>query len=139
MTTTQQDTKERLTDFIMFSERKFAGDLLPLLHTLGLAFSGYLLLERLCSLGDHRMGEISNFLGHSTAATTSTIDRLEEMGYVQRRGIRGDRRAVKVQATRKAVQLVERRRGDILASLEEIMREYGLESVGQVMRHAEEE
>ena len=85
------------------------------------------------------MHQISNFLGHSTAATTGTIDRLEEMGYVQRRHGQGDRRAVNVQATRKAAQLVERRRGDILATLEEIMQEYGLGSVGQVMRHAEEE
>ncbi len=52
------------------------------------------------------MTEISKHTGHSTAAATGLVDRLEKLGYVQRVHDQEDRRKIFVHITRKGIQLV---------------------------------
>jgi DNA-binding MarR family transcriptional regulator len=67
------------------------------------------------------MTDISKKMGHSTAAATGLVDRLEKLGYVQRLHASEDRRKVMVQITRKGIDLVERIREDIVSSLVSLM------------------
>jgi DNA-binding MarR family transcriptional regulator len=67
------------------------------------------------------MTEISNKMGHSTAAATGLVDRLEKLGYVQRLHAADDRRKVMVQITRKGMDLVGRMRDGIALNIAETM------------------
>ena len=62
-------------------------------------------------------------MGHSTAAATGLVDRLEKLGYVQRLHASDDRRKVMVQITRKGIDLVDKMREDIIDNLVEVMAE----------------
>ena len=62
-------------------------------------------------------------MGHSTAAATGLVDRLEKLGYVQRLHASDDRRKVMVQITRKGIDLVDKMREDIIKNLVEVMAE----------------
>ena len=66
---------------------------------------------------------ISQKMGHSTAAATGLVDRLEKLGYVQRLHASDDRRKVMVQITRKGIDLVDKMREDIIENLVEVMAE----------------
>ena len=67
------------------------------------------------------MTDISKKMGHSTAAATGLVDRLEKLGYVQRLHASDDRRKVMVQITRKGIEMVTRLRNSIADSITEIM------------------
>jgi DNA-binding MarR family transcriptional regulator len=67
------------------------------------------------------MTEISNKMGHSTAAATGLVDRLEKLGYVQRLHAADDRRKVMVQITRKGMDLVNRMRDHVALNIAETM------------------
>ena len=62
-------------------------------------------------------------MGHSTAAATGLVDRLEKLGYVQRLHASDDRRKVMVQITRKGIDLVDKMREDIIENLVQVMAE----------------
>jgi DNA-binding MarR family transcriptional regulator len=67
----------------------------------------FALLVQLATEYDYlTMTEISKTVGHSTAAATGLVDRLEKLGYVQRLHASDDRRKVMVQVTRKALDLI---------------------------------
>lgn len=53
------------------------------------------------------MTDVSKKMGHSTAAATGLVDRLEKLGYVIRVRKDGDRRKVYVELTQKGHELVE--------------------------------
>ena len=67
------------------------------------------------------MSEIADKMNHSTAAATGLVDRLENLGYVQRTHAANDRRKVLVKITRKGHALVDRIRQDIVTNLSEMM------------------
>lgn len=67
------------------------------------------------------MTDISKKMGHSTAAATGLVDRLEKLGYVQRLHAADDRRKVMVQITRKGIELVSRLRNIIADSISQVM------------------
>ena len=67
------------------------------------------------------MTDISKKMGHSTAAATGLVDRLEKLGYVQRLHAADDRRKVMVQITRKGIEMVGRLRNSIADSISEVM------------------
>ncbi|MCB1078713.1 MAG: MarR family transcriptional regulator, partial [Verrucomicrobiae bacterium] len=71
------------------------------------------------------MTEISNKMGHSTAAATGLVDRLEKLGYVQRLHAADDRRKVMVQITRKGIELVGRLRNAIAENISTVMDQAG--------------
>ena len=63
------------------------------------------------------MTEIADKMTHTTAAATGLVDRLENLGYVQRMHASDDRRKVLVRITPKGLALVGRIRQDIVAKL----------------------
>ena len=67
------------------------------------------------------MTDISKKMGHSTAAATGLVDRLEKLGYVQRLHAADDRRKVMVQITRKGIEMVSRLRNLIADSISVVM------------------
>ena len=83
------------------------------------------------------MTHISKKMGHSTAAATGLVDRLEKLGYVQRLHASDDRRKVMVQITRKGIDLVDKMREDIIENLVEVMAEMDSGVTSAVMEASE--
>jgi DNA-binding MarR family transcriptional regulator len=113
----------RLADFIMFTQRSFLLNLSKELNKGNVSFAQFFLLGYLANENYLTMTDISKKMGHSTAAATGLVDRLEKLGYVQRLHASEDRRKVMVQITRKGTDLVDRMREDITGSLVDLMSE----------------
>ena len=111
----------RLADFIMFTQRSFLLNLSKELNKGNVSFAQFFLLGYLANENYLTMTDISKKMGHSTAAATGLVDRLEKLGYVQRLHASEDRRKVMVQITRKGIDLVDRMREDITGSLVDLM------------------
>ena len=111
----------RLADFIMFTQRSFLLNLSKELNKGSVSFAQFFLLGYLAKEDYLTMTDISKKMGHSTAAATGLVDRLEKLGYVQRLHASDDRRKVMVQITRKGIELVEKMREDIVENLVEVM------------------
>ena len=111
----------KLADFIMFTQRSFLLNLSKELNKGSVSFAQFFLLGYLANENYLTMTDISKKMGHSTAAATGLVDRLEKLGYVQRLHASEDRRKVMVQITRKGIDLVERIREDITGSLVSLM------------------
>lgn len=111
----------RLADFIMFTQRSFLLNLSKELNKGNVSFAQFFLLGYLANENYLTMTDISKKMGHSTAAATGLVDRLEKLGYVQRLHASEDRRKVMVQITRKGIDLVGHMREDIVTSLVDLM------------------
>lgn len=74
-----------------------------------------LFLFHLSKAGPMTMTDISKTLGHSTAASTGFVDRLERLNYVQRRHASKDRRKVTVILAKKGVEFVGKTRQRLAA------------------------
>lgn len=111
----------KLADFIMFTQRSFLLNLSKELNKGNVSFAQFFLLGYLANEDYLTMTSISKKMGHSTAAATGLVDRLEKLGYVQRLHASDDRRKVMVQITRKGIDLVERMRDDIVGNLVDLM------------------
>jgi DNA-binding MarR family transcriptional regulator len=123
--TDDQETVRRdagkLADFIMYTQRSFLLNLSKELNKGSVSFAQFFLLGYLANEDYLTMTDISKKMGHSTAAATGLVDRLEKLGYVQRLHASDDRRKVMVQITRKGIDLVERMRDDIVGNLVDLM------------------
>lgn len=120
-TSTIREDASKLADFIMFTQRSFLLDLSRELNKGNVSFAQFFLLGYLANESFLTMTDISRKMGHSTAAATGLVDRLEKLGYVQRLHASEDRRKVMVQITEKGVELVGRIREDIVGNLVELM------------------
>ncbi|MDA7597521.1 MarR family transcriptional regulator [Verrucomicrobiales bacterium] len=112
---------DRLADFIMFAQRSFLLDLSQELNKGNISYAQFFLLGYLANEDYLTMTDISKKMGHSTAAATGLVDRLEKLGYVQRLHAADDRRKVMVQITRKGIELVGRLRNLIAESISGVM------------------
>ena len=112
---------DRLADFIMFAQRSFLLDLSKELNEGNVSYAQFFLLGYLANEDYLTMTDISKKMGHSTAAATGLVDRLEKLGYVQRLHAADDRRKVMVQITRKGIEMVTRLRNSIAESITEVM------------------
>lgn len=112
---------DRLADFIMFAQRSFLLDLSKELNEGNVSYAQFFLLGYLANEDYLTMTDISKKMGHSTAAATGLVDRLEKLGYVQRLHAADDRRKVMVQITRKGIEMVSRLRNSIADSISEVM------------------
>ena len=112
---------DRLADFIMFAQRSFLLDLSKELNQGSISYAQFFLLGYLANEDYLTMTDISKKMGHSTAAATGLVDRLEKLGYVQRLHAADDRRKVMVQITRKGIELVSRLRNIIADSISAVM------------------
>ena len=113
----------RLADFIMFTQRSFLLNLSKELNKGNVSYAQFFLLGYLAKEDYLTMTHISKKMGHSTAAATGLVDRLEKLGYVQSLHASDDRRKVMVQITRKGIDLVDKMREDIIENLVEVMAE----------------
>jgi len=116
-----EQSVDRLADFIMFAQRSFLLDLSKELNKGNVSFAQFFLLGYLANEEYLTMTDISKKMGHSTAAATGLVDRLEKLGYVQRLHAADDRRKVMVQITRKGIEMVTRLRNLIAESISEVM------------------
>ena len=112
---------DRMADFIMFAQRSFLLDLSKELNQGKISYVQFFLLGYLSSEDYLTMTDISKKIGHSTAAATGLVDRLEKLGYVQRLHAADDRRKVMVQITRKGIDLVSALRDTLAQNIEAIM------------------
>ena len=105
----------------MFTQRSFLLNLSKELNKGNVSFAQFFLLGYLAKEDYLTMTDIAKKMGHSTAAATGLVDRLEKLGYVQRLHASDDRRKVMVQITRKGIDLVDKMREDIVENLVEVM------------------
>lgn len=117
---TEAELTKRLADIIMVLQRCFISRLSDRLARGQVSFAQYTVLCHL-GAGPLSMSEIAAQMRHSTAAATGLVDRLEDLGYVQRVRLEGDRRKVAVRITAKGRALVDRIREDIHANLGEFI------------------
>ena len=120
---------KQLADFIMFTQRSILLGLSKKLNGGNISYSQFFLLGHLDKEEHLTMGSIAEKVGHSTAAATCLVDRLEKLGYVQRMRVSDDRRKVMVQITRKGICFVNEMRDEILENLVELMTENNEESI----------
>lgn len=107
----------RLADFIMFTQRSFLLNLSKELNKGNVSYAQFFLLGYLANESFLTMTDISKKMGHSTAAATGLVDRLEKLGYVERLHASEDRRKVMVQITSKGIELVNRMREEIVGMM----------------------
>jgi DNA-binding MarR family transcriptional regulator len=112
---------ERLSHIILELQRCFVLHLCKELAPGNVSFSQFFLLTYLDQKEVLTMSAIAQKMGHTTAAASGLVARLENLGYVLRSNAREDRRKVMVCITPKASALVRRIREDMVGNLLTVM------------------
>jgi DNA-binding MarR family transcriptional regulator len=112
---------DRLADFVLFTQRSCILNLSSELNKGNVSFPQFFLLTYLSSEEYLTMSDIAKKMGHSTAAATGLVDRLEKLGYVERIHAAEDRRKIMVRITSKGVDLVGKMRKEIANDLAGIL------------------
>jgi DNA-binding MarR family transcriptional regulator len=112
---------DRLADFVLFTQRSCILNLSTELNKGNVSFPQFFLLTYLSSEEYLTMSDIAKKMGHSTAAATGLVDRLEKLGYVERIHAAEDRRKIMVRITAKGVELVSKMRKEIATDLAGIL------------------
>jgi DNA-binding MarR family transcriptional regulator len=126
---------DRLADFVLFTQRSCILNLSSELHRGNVSFPQFFLLAYLSSEDYLTMSDIAKKMGHSTAAATGLVDRLEKLNYVERMHAAEDRRKIMVRITQKGTELVARMRGEIASNLSDVMSEMD-EEEADIVAHA---
>jgi DNA-binding MarR family transcriptional regulator len=126
MATTPDDTDrrqraQRLADIITSLQRCFLLTLSKELARGNVSFPQYCLLGFLTHQEHLTMTEIAHKMGHTTAAATGLVDRLEKLGHVTRLHAQEDRRKILVQITESGRALVTEVRDDMVGNILKIM------------------
>lgn len=127
MTTAKQETGDvqTLADFVLFSQRSCILRLSANLNRDKISYPQFFLLAYLAEEDCLSMSSIAKMMGHSTAAATGMVDKLQELGYISRATAASDRRKIMVRISKAGTALVERMRLNIARDLASIMREDG--------------
>ena len=112
---------ERLSHIILELQRCFVLHLCKELAPGNISFPQFFLLTYLDLKEVLTMSAIAQKMGHTTAAASGLVARLENLGYVLRSNAREDRRKVMVCITPKGSALVRRIREDMVGNLMKIM------------------
>ncbi|HEV2803357.1 MAG TPA: MarR family transcriptional regulator [Chthoniobacterales bacterium] len=112
---------ERLSHFVLEMQRCFVLRLCKELAPGNVSFPQFFLLTSLDQKEVLTMSAIAGKMGHTTAAASGLVDRLENLGYVVRSSAREDRRKVMVCITEKGSALVRRIREEMVGNLVKIM------------------
>src|SRR3989440_1887017 len=112
---------ERLSHIILEMQRCFVLRLSKELAPGNVSFSQFFLLAALDQKEVLTMSAIAQKMGHTTAAASGLVDRLENLGYVVRSSAREDRRKVMVCITEKGSALVRRIREEMVGNLMKVM------------------
>ncbi len=126
---------ERLADFVLFTQRSCILNLASDLNEGNVSFPQFFLLTYLSSEEYLTMSDIAKKMGHSTAAATGLVDRLEKLNYVERVHAAEDRRKIMVRITTHGQELVSKMRGKIATNLSDVMLEMDEEEADTV-QHA---
>lgn len=118
--TSTQDV-DKLADFVLFTQRSCILNLSKKLNQDKVSYSQFFLLTYLVADEFLTMTSIAQKMGHSTAAATGLIDKLEVLGYVNRGNAKHDRRKIIVSITEKGRALVADRRNEIAIDLAQLM------------------
>jgi len=118
---TAQADVDRLADFVLFTQRSCILNLSSELNKGNVSFPQFFLLTYLSSEDYLTMSDIAKKMGHSTAAATGLVDRLEKLSYVERVHAAEDRRKIMVRITSKGVDLVSKMRKEIATDLAGIL------------------
>ncbi|MEY4246375.1 MAG: hypothetical protein RLZZ245_3960 [Verrucomicrobiota bacterium] len=112
---------DRLADFVLFTQRSCILNLSTELNKGNVSFPQFFLLTYLSSEEYLTMSDIAKKMGHSTAAATGLVDRLEKLIYVERVHAAEDRRKIMVRITNKGTELVSKMRTEIANDLAGIL------------------
>lgn len=112
---------QRLSTIILEMQRCFMLHLSKELAPGNVSFSQYFLLTYLDQKEVLTMSAIAQKMGHTTAAASGLVARLENLGYVVRSASREDRRKVMVCITPKGSTLVRRIREEMVGNVIKIM------------------
>jgi DNA-binding MarR family transcriptional regulator len=123
----------KLADFILFSQREFLLNLSRELNRDNISFAQFFLLSYLATSKELTMTDIARKMGHSTAAATGLVDRLEKLGYMERTHAIDDRRKVLVRVTSRGIELVSRLRDELQNQIADAMSETASEDVASFM------
>jgi len=124
-----QKDHAKLADFILFSQREFLLNLSKELNRDNISFAQFFLLGYLATSREMTMTDIARKMGHSTAAATGLVDRLEKLGYMERTHAIDDRRKVMVRITSSGMKLVGRLRNELQGQIATAMEESNSEDV----------
>ena len=112
---------ERLADIFTGLQRNFMLTLSKVLQRGDVSFAQYFLLGFLALKGELTMTEIAKKMGHTTAAATGLVDRLEKLGHVERGHAKNDRRKILVKITPSGEGIVSEVRDDMIVNLLKMM------------------
>jgi DNA-binding MarR family transcriptional regulator len=112
-----REDAERLADILTVLQRRFLANLSKELSRGNVSFPQYFLLGYLCQAKFLTMSEIASKMGHTTAAATGLVDRLENLGLVERSHASDDRRKIMVKITKNGSALVSHIRQDMVNNL----------------------
>jgi len=129
-----QVAAEELAEIVMHMQRKFLHNLSEKLGRGSVSFPQYFLLGYLDKQEVITMSGIASKMGHTTAAATGLVDRLEKLGYVERSHALDDRRKVMVKITLKGSGLVAEIRRDMVTKIVTLLREYLTVEEGRAWR-----
>lgn len=126
MAHTREETRlradaERLADIFTALQRCFILRLSKELARGDVSFSQYCLLGFLAQQKELSMSEIAQRMGHTTAAATGLVDRLERVGHIKRLHASDDRRKILVRITESGADLVAAVRDDMIGNLLKMM------------------
>ncbi|MDI1312689.1 MarR family transcriptional regulator [Prosthecobacter sp.] len=113
----------KLADFILYSQREFLLNLSRELNRDNISFAQFFLLGYLATSKELTMTDIARKMGHSTAAATGLVDRLEKLGLMERTHAVDDRRKVLVRITSRGIELVSRLRNELTNQIADAMTE----------------
>lgn len=116
-----QEEAGKLADFVLFSQRSCILRLSSQLNRDKVSYPQFFLLAYLAEEECLSMSSIAQMMGHSTAAATGMVDKLQELGHLKRFTATADRRKIVVRITEQGRALVERMRGNIARDLADMM------------------
>jgi DNA-binding MarR family transcriptional regulator len=116
-----KDQAVRLAQILTTLQRCFLSNLSKELDRGNVSIPQYILLGFLTQSARPTMGEVSQKMGHTMAASTGLVDRLVKMGLVSRANDADDRRRICVSITPKGNSVVEQVRSDVVTSLMRLM------------------
>jgi DNA-binding MarR family transcriptional regulator len=112
---------ERLSHIILEMQRCFLLHLCKELAPGNVSFSQFFLLAALDQQEILTMSAVAQKMGHTTAAASGLVARLENLGYITRSSAPEDRRKVMVCITTKGSALVRRIREEMVENLMKLM------------------
>ena len=112
---------EHLSHMILELQRCFVLHLCKELAPGNVSFPQFFLLAFLDQKEVSTMSAIAQKMGHTTAAASGLVARLENLGFIVRSSVREDRRKVMVCITAKGSALVRRIREEMVGNIMKIM------------------